>query len=353
MSALPRSLICVNAPRTARWPLPGDPHATVGTRHHLLPQLHQRYFGSDQGRIATVERATGRRYVAPISDTVTERDFYTALDESGAKDGRSDQLLARIEADAAPVIRQLVTAGAFARFPPSAGAREAMCWFLAFQKIRGRASRKKTELLGDAYMHIMIPQNMSAGDAEEWLRARDQEPTPEAVAQVLDLSASVDETEFVPDPNAHIAMMAPVALKVFEELVLRRWYMAEYAEPSLVTCDEPVVLVFEEDPPRLRGVGLVDAAEVWFPLSPRHLLVLAKECYGTQCRVRADPASARDVNRRIAANAYESIHMHPDHDHLAGIDLPEPGPLFEIHAPGFPALERYNNRPTRTKTQRR
>ena len=173
--------------------------------------------------IATVDRATGRRYVAPISDTVTERDFYTFVNKSGNKDGRSDQLLGKVEAEAAPIIRQLVTAGSFTRFPPPADEREAMCRFLAFQKIRGRASRKRAELLRDAYMHVMIPEAMSAADAEAWLRARGEDPTPEAVEQVLAVSESVSETEFVPDPNEHIAMMGPIALKICEELVLRHW----------------------------------------------------------------------------------------------------------------------------------
>lgn len=303
--------------------------------------------------IATVDRATGRRHVAPISDTVTERDFYTSVDETGAKDGRADHLLSKIEADAAPVIKQLVTAGAFARFPPTIEARMAVCLFLAFQKIRGRQARRRTELLGDVYWHIMIPKDMSEQDARAWLAAHKKEATPESLATLLSISSEMDDLEFLPDPNAHLSTMGPVALQTFEELGTRRWYVAEYAEPSLVTCDEPVVLVFPEDSPRYRGLGLLDAVEVWFPLSPRHLLVLAKDGrYGPERRIAADPESARDANFRIAANAYESIHMHPDYDLLAGIELPDPGGLFEVHGLGLDS-ERYKKRPDRTRTQRR
>lgn len=73
-----------------RWPLPGDPDGSVSTKQHLLPQPHQRYFGNERGMIATVVRATGARYVAPIKDTAAEGDFYTTADENGVLDGKSD-----------------------------------------------------------------------------------------------------------------------------------------------------------------------------------------------------------------------------------------------------------------------
>ena len=115
-----------------------------------------------------------------------------------------------------------------------------------------------------------------------------------------------------------------------------------------------MVLVFDQEQPSFRGLGLIDASEVCFPLSPRHLRVFAKDDRnGPERRIAATPESAREVNFQIAANAYEEIYMHPDHDHLAGIELPEPRGLFEIHAVGLPGLDRYSKRPEHTKTQRR
>lgn len=340
--------------RGERWPLPGKPHGSVGTRHHLLPQLHQRYFGNERGMIAVVDRATGRRYTAPIRDAVAERDFYTSVDNDGALDGRSDHLLTWIEGNAAPVIERIVRLGLFQPFPPPFDDRESLCLFLAFQKTRGRAARRMTELMGDTYMHVMVPKDMDEEQAAAWLRARDEEPTPEAIAQVRSLSEIVDDVEFVPDPNAHIGAMGPLALKLFEELITRPWYLAVYDKPSLVTCDEPVVLFFEQGHPPGHRTGMAFADQIWFPMSPRHLLILGRgDRYGPPRRFDADPSSVGDVNLRIAANAYESILMHPDHDHLAGIDVPEPGALFTVHAPGFPQIERHNGRPNRTRTRRR
>lgn len=341
--------------RERRWPLPGDPDASVGTKQHLLPQLHQRYFGNEREMIATVVRATGERFVAPIKDTVAERNFYSTADETGKLDGKSDHLLGWAEAKVAPVIRELVHGGAFVRFPPAPAARADLCMFLAFQLTRGRYMRRMTEQAGDLYMHLMIPQGMDRGQAQAWLTARGEDPTDEAVEQVVAASAIMDKVEFMPDPNEHIRHMGPLALKLYPLLVFRHWYVAEYSVPSLITCDEPVVMIFD-DPRRMgRRAGLADAAEVWFPLSPRHLLILADDGrYGAERRFAADPGSATEANLRIAANAYETIHMHPDQDHLAGIEIPEPGPLFRIVEPVEPELaRRYGKAPARTRTRRR
>lgn len=305
--------------------------------------------------IATVERATGKRYVAPITDTAAERDFYSTADENGVLDGKSDQLLGWSEGKAAQVIKQLVTGAAFVPFPPAPAARGELGMFLAFQLTRGRSVRRTVEQLGDLYARMQIPQDMTPAQARAWLAVRDQEPTDEAVEQVLAASSIMDKVEVVPHPNEHVAQMGPLALKLFPLLVFRRWYVAEYAEPCLITCDEPVVMVFRDKRRMGRRAGLALADEVWFPLSPRHLLIMAKhDRYGPERRFVAAPATAKTVNLHIAANAYETIHMHPDHDHLAGIDIPEPGPLLRIFAPDLPELTaRYGQAPTRTKTRRR
>lgn len=342
------------APRAERWPLPGKPHGSVGTRHHLLPQLHQRYFGNERGMIAVVDRVTGKRHVAPISDAIVEKDFYTSIDNDGAFDGRSDHLLTWIEGNVAPVMERIVRLGLFQRFPLQPVDVGNICLFLAFQITRGRAARRMAELMGDTYMHIMVPKDMDEDQAVAWLRTGGHEPTTETIAQVRAISEIVDDIEFVPDPNAHIGTMGRVALSLFEELICRPLYLAVYDEPSLLTCDEPVVLYFDEGRPLGHRAGVALADQIWFPMSPRHLLILGRgDRYGPPRRLDADPASVDYVNLRIAANAYESILMHPDQDHLAGIELPPPGPLYTVNAPGFPALERHNHAPQRRRTQRR
>jgi hypothetical protein len=59
------------------------------------------------------------------------------------------------------------------------------------------------------------------------------------------------------------------------------------------------------------------------------------------------------VNLTIAAGAYEHMYMHPDQDHLTGVQLPEAGPILQVSAELPFDLSRYNHPVTDTRTQRR
>jgi Protein of unknown function (DUF4238) len=309
-----------------RWPLPGDPDLTLGSAHHLVPQMYQRFFGNERRQIDAVDRDTGRRFRSRIADSVAEGDFYTAINKSGNPDGKSEHLLSWIEGEAFPTLQRLVKCPTFAKFPPSPSERVAVCLFLAFQMTRGRSIRRMTEMLGDIWAHMQVPSKMDNAQAEAWLHSEGQDVTPEAIDQAVSASAIIDQLEFVPDPNSHLVTMGPLALRIFPYLIMRSWYVAEYTSPVLITSDEPVVL-FSSDQRRYgRRAGIEYAEEIWFPLGPKSLLVLTKEpYYGPERRALAAEGSASEVMRRIATNAYELILMHPDHDDIDVSDLPEPG----------------------------
>ena len=98
-------------------------------------------------------------------------------------------------------------------------------------------------MLGDLWAYLQIPAGMNAGQARAWLQASEQEEaTPESVQEIVELSASMEDFEFVPDPNAHLGVMGGVALRISELLLPRPWWIAEYDSPALLTSDEPVGL---------------------------------------------------------------------------------------------------------------
>jgi hypothetical protein len=96
-------------------------------------------------------------------------------------------------------------------------------------------------------------------------------------------------------------------------------------------------------PPATTGVSHTD--EIWFPLDPRRLLILGRpddplpEQY-----LRPPIETAATVNRTIAAGAYEHIYMHPDQDHLKGVQLPKAGPILQVSAELPFDLSRYTSR---------
>lgn len=340
--------------KNRKWPLPGDPDASVGARHHRLPRFYQERFANKRLQIATVDRRTGERRTTQITDTAAEKDFYTAINNEGKKDGKSEHLLTLVEGNAARAMRNIALP-VFGLFPPQPQDREDLCLFLGFQKVRGRQTRKRIELLGDLWARAQFPANMSNGLAADLLKSRGLDPTPEAVEELVDFSSHLDDFEFVPDPNEHLRFMGGAALRIADLLLRRPWYVADYGTPALLTSDEPVALHFEggRRPPGYdRGIAYAD--EVWFPLDPRRLLILGRpDDPMPEQYLRPPPRPAAKVNRTVAAGAYEHIFMHPDQDHLRGVQLPEAGPILQVSAELPFDLSRYNRPVSDTRTQRR
>ena len=336
------------------WPLPGDPDASVGARHHRVPRFYLERFANERMQIATVDRRTRARRASAIRETAAEKDFYTAINTEGAKDGKTEHLLSHIEGNAARAIKNILNP-VFPLFPPRQQDRADLCLFLAFQKVRGKLTRKRIEMLGDLWAHLQIPAGMTTGQARAWLQANEQEATPESVQEIVELSASMEDFEFVPDPNAHLSVMGGVALRISELLLPRPWWIAEYDSPALLTSDEPVALHFRDRSRRPgHDRGIAHADEIWFPLDPRRLLILGSPGDPLpEQRVRPAAQTAVTVNRTIAAGAYEHIYMHPAQDHLKGVRLPRPGPVLQVSGDLPVDLGPYNKPVASTRTQRR
>ena len=333
------------------WPLTGDPDASVGARHHHLPRFYQERFANDRQQIASVERRTGARRITAIRDTAAEKDFYTAVNMDGVKDGKTEHLLTHIEGNAARAIRHILNP-VFNLLPPQPQDRADLCLFLAFQKVRGKLTRKRIELLGDLYAHVRIPGDMTAEDAAAWLEANGQAVTPESVRDLVELSAGMGDLEFKPDPNGHLGIMGGLALRISELLLPRRWWVAEYDSPALLTSDEPVGLHFRHrSRPPGHGYGIAYADEIWFPLDPHRLLVMGRpDDPLPEQRLRVPAETAATVNLTIAGGA---IYMHPEQDHLQGLRLPDPGPVLRVDGQLPIDFGRYNQPVADTRTQRR
>ena len=152
------------------WPLPGDPDASVGARHHRVPRFYLERFANERMQITTADRRTCARRTAAIRETAAEKDFYTAINTEGEKDGKTEHLLSHIEGNAARAIKNILNP-VFPLFPPQPQDRADLCLFLAFQKVRGKLTRKRIEMLGDLWAHLQIPADMTPEQARVWPQA--------------------------------------------------------------------------------------------------------------------------------------------------------------------------------------
>ncbi|MAU84018.1 MAG: hypothetical protein CME34_19540 [Gordonia sp.] len=147
---------------------------------------------------------------------VAVRDFYTFIDLDKESNSTLEELLTKIEADAAPVLAWL--ANDFRR--PSAwlstDQREALDIFVAFQAVRGPRSRREIEVLGDYWAKSMVG------------------------GQIPD--SELARLEFSPHQNDHIAYATEAMHRVTESLYLRPVSVVRLDRPVLWISDEPVVV---------------------------------------------------------------------------------------------------------------
>jgi hypothetical protein len=165
----------------------------------------------------------------------------------------------------------------------------------------------------------------------------------------------MEQFQFVPDPNEHLRVMGETVLRISELLLARPWYIADYGIPVLLTSDKPVARYFRNASrlPATTGVSHTPTTS-GMSLDSRRLLILGRPGDPAPEQYLHPPVeTAATVNLAIAASACEYIYMHPDEDHLKGVQIPEAGPILQVNAELPFDLSRYNQPVTDTRAQRR
>lgn len=321
-----------------RWFETSDPAAYVGSRHHTVPGFWLRRFAADGRRLLIWRRANGE--VKPGSvDALSVTNFYTVLNTDGQLDGRMEQLLGTVEAEAAEVIKLLLTS-LRKPGPLTVDQRRAICQLVAFQMVRGPRKRREIELLGDYGWKMLEGGQLTERDLRE--------------------------LTVVPHPNEHILLMVPVSYAIFRSLMRRPVQLIRLDAPLLVMSDEPVIVDTDEHaqhrpecsltqgqlrrrqrrntkdgtfrqpvhiwPTRPAGVEVAEA--VGMPLSPSVLLVFGGigEDLRAEVLLPGDEAEqlADGVNTALTGQAYDWIAANPDHPTFAGWTFPPPSPLLGV-----------------------
>ncbi|MEH1128389.1 DUF4238 domain-containing protein [Micromonospora sp. CPCC 206061] len=334
--------------RAEEWPFPGDPNVGVGSRHHIVPRFYLERWANTARQIEVVEKPGGDRRRVNIKEAGAEKDFYTFIDLKGGFSGYLEQLLSHIEGRASSAISNIVHP-TFGIFPPPPDDKHALATLLAFQAVRGKRTRKSIELQADLLTRLQL-SGIDETQIVQRMRQQGEEPTEDRVREAAEFVQNLDEYRFVPDPNDHLRIMGEASFRIYKMLMRRHWYLAEFSGPLLLTCDEPVVR-YTSRPNPLRGIGFLNAEEIWFPLSPRLLLILCLDVQPLPPKFPASIETAVTANQMLAHNAYQYIYLHPNHDVLP--EIPPDEAVFKVTAAGFPMLERYNEPPYDKRTQRR
>ena len=149
---------------------------------------------------------------------------------------------------------------------------------------------------------------------------------------VEQVNSITDEVEIVRHQNDYIKMMLDGATSMFPHLLRRTFSVMHFAEPGLVLSDQPVIL-HQGQPQPERGVGVLTADEIWFPLDRQNVLTLHNRAPSSASGVVNAPSMLRDsFNEAVMWNAASEIYCHPDDLHIVrSARLPEPNrPLLAM-----------------------
>lgn len=144
-------------------------------------------------------------------------------------------------------------------------------------------------------------------------------------------------TRVLPKDNA--IRLAFGTVNVLEQAILRMHWSLEVArKPRLITSDAPLVLW---RPPtrgdQFEGLGLDNAEEVRFPISPAMQLVLGHR--QREPATRVEPDRVRACNADMALACYHVVVGHPRRERqLKLLDLPARPPVVRFNTgPGYKA----------------
>lgn len=284
-------------------------------RQHLVPNFYLRRFSGEGGRIAVVNRVTGARHVGATDNVMVERDFYAYESVSGGISYDIEKRLAGVEGAGGAAIKRIVAG----YFDPSPADRTALAAFMAFQLVRSRKVRRQQEMNADAYQKALL-RGMDEGEIKLRLDATGRPATDSEVRATVESLTNLDDHEFVPTPEDHLRTMLHVAERLFPTLLAMRIDVVEWGARRLLTSDHPIVY-FKRNPHPLMGYGLENCDQVWFPVDPKHVIVMSHRgpVDPPERVVQGTAEFAEEVNYLVAWHAYEWIVMHPDDDHLADL----------------------------------
>lgn len=305
-----------------------DHSSKVGKKHHRLPRFYMERWVNSRGMIQVIDRETGEFRLSKPVNSLLEKDYYSFVTKGGDISGVLEDLLTEIEGSASEDLKSLLTSP-FREFPVPEKYRESLILLATFQAARGHRNRRANELLTD-FITRMEFGSIDSENVEAFLRARAIDPTPEAIEACLKFVGELDEIEFVPHTNSALENMMNLLPKLFEAIKSRPMLVVNYGAPSIATCDEPLILISYRAR-SLTGVGFLDADEIWFPLSPSHLLIFGGIDTSPTDQVWRDSALiSSEVNGRISWNSYQFIVTTPDSNFLGLEQIPGRQPIMQI-----------------------
>lgn len=284
-------------------------------KHHLVPKFYlERWAKNGQLRVTDFHQDR-YSYTTSPSNVARETDFYRFEEETiqNMSPVVWEVFLSEIEDRAAPIIKKMHDRG-LNEISDSDGA--VLLMFISFQITRSRSFRLLTqwtvteghqalfERAGDDYLRQLLTKN---GFSE----------TPEHVNRLRqDLVAFRENPDLFPMNRSEQIALSGKSARDLAPMLFKRKFVLYRTFPRLVTCDQPVVELYEDMCRYPHQGGIEGAPILVFPLGPDLVLSMFRE----DQPILLDPSKeltsdeTLELNRAILGNsdrlAFEQSDLH-------------------------------------------
>ena len=284
-----------------------------------MPRFYLERFTDQKGRLGAFDRQCDSSITTSAGAVAVERDFYRLPEGTNLPVNVLEELLSAQESDAAKAIQNVVDTG---RVSPLN--RELLIFHLAMQMSRTRRQRNSIAAIvawrATYAVQVDLNRRLAAGEfGEESERALAES----AVQQLADGHLRVS-----PNEEALLAM----ALRGLDIIggILRtgwNWVVVILTTPRFITSDHPICLLGEpKQGSPASNVGVANALEIWFPLDPRHALVLSRDHSIGSPLLDLSKGHARTINRRLALESERWIFFRPGNRDVIDFQIPPAPP---------------------------
>lgn len=294
-------------------------------RHHIVPRFYLERW-AENSRVRVTDLDAHKSHTVDPKNAIVEIDFYRV--PAGSTQGSASPVvweawLSQIEGDTKRVFDKIDSGGSASLDDEDLGA---LSIFIGVQFTRGRWARYQARWMASVGVYRAYEMYRPGAIAAR-LEAAGENPTAERVAEVEAFFENVlaDPWQMRLSASEEMANAQRSAVGLAEALVGRRLVVYEI-ERSIITCDEPVVSLWEHmGADHNRDGGFVGTPVIVLPLDPHHVAALFRENMPIvrDNRVPLEWRDALDLNRAIAGNTFRQTVSEPSNPISSKLFIPE------------------------------
>jgi hypothetical protein len=276
---------------------------------HYLPRSYLAHFAGDHHRI-TVRRRGAEPITSNISKAGGENHLYSVVLPDGTRDVTAEKTLSKFETVAARALNELRNKSQIPR--SGSQGRQAVSLFLGLQMTRTPEQANRYLFAQNAIDKLGGIERIDTNTMHDFLRDHHlgfdpEEPEVKAATDIVHAMHNMG----LPTKAELLQDMFDTTMKTFAPLLSNmQWSLERSSKPRLATCDRlPAIWCRNPDGEDYKGFGIMDADELWFPVSSYMLLILRRN--ESEKVIDVDAERFEFVNSHLSRHCYQAVFHEP------------------------------------------